>query len=75
MREVEVDHRLPINAEMVLVDNLVNGAGGDIARYEVAVFRIPLFQEIPALTFRNGLRIAVIPGFFGHPDAPTFAAC
>ena len=37
--EVEVDHGLAVDAEAVLVDDFVDGAGGDVAGDEVAVFR------------------------------------
>ncbi len=49
VREVEIDHRLAVDAEAELVDDFVNGARGHVARHEVAVFRIPLLEEVEAL--------------------------
>src|SRR4051794_588167 len=72
--EVQVDHRLSVDAEVVLVYNFVNGARGHVAGYEVAVFRIPLFKEVPALRFRDLLEGAIVAGFARHPHAAAFAA-
>src|SRR5712692_1019088 len=74
MRQVEIDHRLAVDAEVVLVHNFENCAGGHVARHEVAVFRIPLFEEIPAVTLRNGLGVAFVALSFRNPDASTLAA-
>ena len=43
VRQVEIDHRLAVDAEVVLEDDFENRAGRHIARHEVAVLRIPLF--------------------------------
>ena len=72
--EVEVDHRLAVDAEAVLVDHLVNGARGHVARDEVAVLRIPLFEEVEALGLGNLLEGALVAGRARHPDAAAFAA-
>src|SRR5580658_12105 len=72
--EVEVDHRLAVDAEVELEHYFENRAGSHVARNEVAVFRIPLFEEIPALTFRNGVGIALVALRLRYPDASTFAA-
>ena len=72
--EVEINHRLAIDAEVVFVNHLVNGAGGDVAGHQVAVLRIPLFQEIPALAFGNGFEIALVASRLRHPDAAAFTA-
>ena len=72
--QVEIDHRLAVDAEVVLVDHLVNGAGGDVARHQVAVLRIPLFQEVPALGFGDALGSRLSPGVSRNPDAAAFAA-
>ena len=72
--EVEVDHRLAVDAEAVLVDDLVDGAGGDVARNEVAVFRIPLFEEVEALGLGNLLDGTLVAGSARNPDAAAFAA-
>ncbi len=69
--QVEVDHRLAVDAQVVLVDHLENRAGGDIARHQVAVLGIPLFEEVPALGFRDatsGSRLS--PGVFGTQTRP-----
>ena len=72
--QVEIDHRLAVDAEVVLVHNFVNGAGRDVARHQVAVLWIPLFQEVPALVFRDCLRVALVARSFRDPDASTFSA-
>ncbi len=72
--EVEIDHRLAVEAEAVFVDDLVNGARGHVARNEVAVLRVPLFEEVPALGLGNLLYGALVAGRARHPDAATFAA-
>src|SRR5882724_6192490 len=53
----------------------MDSAGGDVARYKVAVLRIPLFQEVPALALRNGFEIALVTRCFRYPDASAFSAC
>ena len=68
--EVEVDHRLAVDAEVVLVDDLEDFAGGHIARDQVAIFRIPLFEEVPALFFRNGFGIALVARVLGTQTRP-----
>ena len=60
VRQVEIDHRLPIDAEVEFVNYFVDGTGSDIARHQVAILGIPLFQEVPALAFRNALGIALV---------------
>ena len=72
--EVEVDHGLAVDAEAVLVDDLVDGAGGDVARNEVAVFRIPLFEEVEALGLGDLLDGALVARGARNPDAAAFAA-
>ena len=72
--EVEIDHRLAVDAEVVLVHHFVDGAGGDVARHQVAVLRIPLFEEVPPLIFRDRLRIAFVAGSLRDPDASAFSA-
>ena len=74
VRQVEIDHRLAVDAEVVLEDDFEDFAGGHIARDEVAIFRIPLFEEVPALFLGNGLGIALVALCSGNPDAPAFAA-
>ena len=72
--EVEINHRLPINSQSLLVNHLVDGAGGDVARHQIAVLGIPLLQKIPAFALGNRLRIAGIAFFLWYPDAAAFAA-
>src|SRR5581483_6259677 len=72
--QVKIDHRLAVNAETVLVDDLVNSASGYVTRNQVAVFRVPLFQKIPALALRDRQRVALVAGSLRHPDSPAFAA-
>ena len=72
--QVEVDHRLPIDAEIVLVDNLENRARSHIARHQIPIFRVPLFQEVPALALRNGQRIAFVARRLRNPHPSAFAA-
>ncbi len=72
--EVEIDHRLAVDAEVVLVHHFVDGAGGDIARHQVAVFWIPLFEKVPPFFFRDRLRVAFVAGGSGDPDASAFSA-
>ena len=75
VREVEV------NAQSVLLDrqplggaDVENLAGGNVARHEVAVLRIPLLEEIAPLDFRNVAGITGVVRRLGHPDAATLAA-
>ena len=73
VRQVEINHRLSINAQPMLVHHLVNGTRRDIARYQVAVLRIPLFEEIPAVRRRNTVRRPWIVQLLRHPHAATLA--
>ncbi len=72
VRQVEVNHRLSIDAEVVLVDDLEDRTRCDVAWNQVAVLRIPLLEEVPALIGRNALRIALISGLLRNPHAPAF---
>src|SRR5713101_4444290 len=74
MRQVKIDHRLAVDSEVVFVHHFENRARGHVARDEVPVFRIPLFEEIPTVTLRNGFGIALVARSLGNPDASTFAA-
>ena len=74
VREVEVDHGLAVDAETLLVDHFVNGARGHVARHEVAVFRIPLLEEVEALGFRDGFDGALVAGSARNPDTAALAA-
>src|SRR6266404_4431781 len=72
--QVEIDHRLAIDPESVLVNNFEDGARRHVARYKIAILRIPLFQKVPALALRNALRIALVARSLRNPDASAFAA-
>ena len=73
--EVEIDHRLAVDAQAVLVDDLEDGAGGDVARDEVAVLGIPLFEEVPAVGLGNAASAARLSSLLArNPDAAAFAA-
>ena len=72
--EVEIDHGLSVEAHVVFVHDLEDGAGGDVARDQVAVLRVPLFEEVPAFGVGDGTRIALVVFVAGHPDAAAFAA-
>ncbi len=45
----------PSMPDAVLVDDLEDGAGGDVAGDEVAVLGVPLFEEVPAVGLGDGL--------------------
>ena len=71
--EVEIDHGLAVDAQALFVDNLVNGAGGHVAGDEVAVFGIPLFEEVEALglgDLLDGARVAGTRGTQMRPPSP-----
>src|SRR5450631_122197 len=72
--EVEVNHRLAIDAEVVLVHHFENRSSGHIARHEVAVFRIPLFEEVPTIALRDALWVALVSLRLRNPNASAFAA-
>ena len=74
VREVEIDHGLAVDAQVFFVDDFVNGAGGDVARDQVAVFGIPLFEEVEALGFGDRFGGALVAGRARNPDAAAFAA-
>src|ERR1051325_845351 len=71
MRQIEIDLVLSADAKAVEA-HLKDLARGDVARHEVAVSRIPLFEEVPAFVPRNlGWRPKVaLPT--RHPNTSTF---
>src|SRR6266446_4836508 len=75
MRQVKIDHWLAVDAEVLLVYHFENRPRRHVARDEVAVFRVPLFEEVPALTLRNGFGVALVALSFWNPDASALAAC
>src|SRR2546427_8350799 len=58
----------------MFVHDFMDGTRSHIARHEISVLRIPLLQKIPAIIFRNRIRIALIAGDFRNPHAPAFSA-
>ena len=75
VRDVEVD------AQPILLDrqpfvraDVENLARGNVARHQVAVFRIALFEEVIPLGLGNLLRIARVLRLARHPHAAPFAA-
>src|SRR5258708_2789115 len=74
MRQVKIDPRLPVDAELVFVDNFENRARPHVAWDELAVLWIPLFQEVPAVALWNGLGVALVSRRLRNPDASAFAA-
>ncbi len=74
VRDVEIHGGLPVDAQLFLINDAVNGSRSDVARNEVAVLRIPLLEEIKALVFRNAFCRTRVPGFLGNPHAAAFPA-
>src|ERR1700744_5725285 len=66
--QVEIDHGLAVDAEAVFVNRFKDGAGGDVARDEIAVFGIPLFKEVPAVGVRDLIEGSLVAGFARDPD-------
>ena len=62
MADVQVDHRLAADAEPHLEDDLEDRTGGNVARHEVPVDRVPVLEEVPG------------PAVARHPDAAALAA-
>ena len=75
VRDVEIHGGLVGEPELFLIHDAMDGAGGDVAGDEIAVFGIPLFEEIEALVFRNTFRGTIVAGFFRDPDTAAFTAC
>ncbi len=75
VRQVEVD-ALPVRLDaQALVDADVEDlARGDVARHEVAVLRVALFEEVVALGLGNLARRPRVLRLARHPDAAPFAA-
>ncbi len=74
VRHVQIHRRLPANPQFLLIYNAVNRARGDVARHQISVLRIPLFQKIKSLCFRNALRRALLCWIPRHPNAPALSA-
>src|SRR6185312_14159427 len=71
VREVEIDHRLAVNAEIVLENDLEDGTRGYVARHQVSILRIPFLEEVPAFLFWNQNRVALVSELFWDPYAPA----
>src|ERR1700756_1900126 len=69
VRQVEVDHRLSVDAEAVLVNDLEDGPCSHVARNQIPVLGIPLLEKVPALAFWNALGIAIVALLLRNPDA------
>ena len=75
VRHVEI-HAQPVllDAQSFVRADVENLARGDVARHQVAVLRIALFEEVVALGFGNLLRRARVVRLARHPHAAPFAA-
>src|SRR6185312_14267536 len=71
--KIEVDHVSAAHAQALLAD-FEDLAGGNVARDNVAVLGIPLFQDIVTLVLGDVIGIARIVRLARHPDAAAFAA-
>ncbi len=71
MRQVEIDHRLSVDAQPVLVDDLVDGSRGHVAGNKITVLGIPLFKEVEAL-FAAGMlfQLRASPALRGTQTRP-----
>src|SRR5207253_969402 len=63
-----------VDAHAVFVDDFEDGPGGYVTGDEIPVFRVPLFEEVPAVGFGDGFSDALVGLVTGNPDAATFAA-
>src|SRR5262245_8598773 len=73
MCQIEIN-TLPVllNGQSFVDTDIENLARRDIARHEVLVFRIALFEEVIALVFGNAKRIARVLRRPRHPHATSF---
>ena len=72
---------IKVNAEPILLDrqpvgraDVENLTGRDVARHEVAVFWIPLFEKVAAFGLGNFPRIPWVLRLPRHPHSPPLAA-
>ncbi len=74
MREIQI-HTLLIfvDTQTVVHANVENLACSDVARHEIAILGIALFEEVIPLRFGNRFRIARILGLARHPHTAPFA--
>src|SRR5205823_14722263 len=71
----QIEKNLILAADAVAIKtNLKDFARGNVARHEVAVCRILLFEKVPTLALWNRRRRALIILRLRHPHAPAFAA-
>jgi len=61
MRQIEVNHVLPINPQTLIKDHFINSSSCNIARNKISVIRKHLFKEIPWFSI------------FVSPDSSAFA--
>src|SRR3954470_17774617 len=73
VRQIKVNLVLTADT-FALQANLKYLSSGDVSWNEIAICRILLFQEIPALRFRNIARASRIIGLSWNPDASALAA-
>src|SRR5206468_7888542 len=72
--KIQIDLVLAVYS-VTVETNLKDLTRGDVARYEVAVSRILLFQKIPSLRFGNRRRRTGISFRARDPHATTLATC
>src|SRR5689334_17803736 len=73
VRQVEIDLILPADAHTVET-HLEDRTRRDVARHEIAVRRILLFEEIQSLFFGNRRRRTNVAFTARHPNTSTFTA-
>ena len=71
--EIEIDAVTARANAPAFIAHLFCGAGGDVARDEIAKGGIPAFEIIIALAFRNPSRCALVIFGLRHPDAAVVA--
>ena len=74
MGDVEIDRWFASYSLLQFKNNFVDGPGGYVARNQIAVFWIPLFEEIKALGLRNLFGGALVGGIAWNPDPAAFTA-
>ena len=74
MAYIEVDRLLPRQTQFFLKDDAVNSARRNVARNEIAVFRIPFFEKIKPIGFWNAFCRTLIRRIAWHPNSSALAA-
>ena len=72
MRQIEIDHWVAGNTQILVVDDVINFTAGDISGDEVFEQRVFFFQKIIAFVLRDFSRVAVVVAITWYPDAPPF---